>query len=759
MIALHRGRECPQRFYCNDSKARFTGIFDHLRLAWPPLSWDAVLVGRRLNPEVSTETAFNPIGRPWRYSYRGLLALVLKLGACTASATIDRLSSDAGQPNPDSAVVDSSVGWFINPVATLYTEQHPNGDRLCATASTARVVLGQRAEHFSLWDASELPFARCSSDGRVVCERQSVAVLSAAATYADGTVARFWSCVADAQPTAAVPVAALRETWDRTGGDSHCRRAGDPESNKWGLWDSGRPAYGSCQDGHVSCQKGSRRLVTAMRITADDRVEAFVSCLLHGQALATNVVATFYSEVRDGVSVCLDQSDSVARAVGYWDDGPSGFAQCGDDSTGIGKCTEGTRRIIEAALTLPSGGFKYHNTCVRADQRNSTRVVARIVTHSNTPVGATCASTPAGYWDLAKYGGCRGDNFPQCLEGSKATLAAMHTLAQGVEEYQTHCLLEDSNRQDENVDRVLRSTLRGKVYGWWTHGFYTDHLGLFVRFPGERLPEHRFPDSPAPICEIGSYTNFGLARSPEDIARLVACGNYKTIGFGLNAHPLVAQMTLTSADPGFRDAFFATFAEYLDQLHSLLSGRNLIDAVDLWYIADEPALHRDIYIDQAFLDTYARLFRRKFTQGKVAMAFAEDRAGDGSRGAHYAPPPDVDIVIVDPYFWHNEHPCDSASLRRYLYSENENSTLDWAFQWDREVYLAGWAVSIGGKPPRDCYLEETFRVFQQDERIDGLVWFIYDAPFREGILAGAANDNALVAKVRDLALGRSTPGG
>lgn len=225
------------------------------------------------------------------------------------------------------------------------------------------------------------------------------------------------------------------------------------------------------------------------------------------------------------------------------------------------------------------------------------------------------------------------------------------------------------------------------------------------------------------------------------------------VGHGKNVIPQDQIWTFPFRDEfaDYDTAFVASYRAYLDDLKATWAASGLSDVIHVLYLADEPALHRNIFPSQAVLDAITEEAKEVFPQKKTSMAFSEDPQGDGIiRGPHYAPPPSLDVMWMAPYFWDTTLSCDPDAIRKYLYETNPNSALDWAFGFGKEVNLIGDAMLRNGLRLPDCYLQETYELARTDPRIQGLVWFIYDAEFSDGILSGAANDPALVSFIRDL---------
>ncbi|NJN47533.1 MAG: hypothetical protein HC808_14845 [Candidatus Competibacteraceae bacterium] len=97
-------------------------------------------------------------------------------------------------------------------------------------------------------------------------------------------------------------------------------------------------------------------------------------------------------------------------------------------------------------------------------------------------------------------------------------------------------------------------------------------------------------------------------------------------------------------------------------------------------------------------------------------------------------------------------PCDSVALRQYLYTDYPNSNLDWGLQWGKPVIVAGDAMIRRDQPPRFCYIEQVFDIVSEDERLQGILWFIYDENWSiaEGALRGSKHSPSFVESVKAL---------
>jgi hypothetical protein len=274
---------------------------------------------------------------------------------------------------------------------------------------------------------------------------------------------------------------------------------------------------------------------------------------------------------------------------------------------------------------------------------------------------------------------------------------------------------------------------------------------------------------------MATYTNTAFATSPEQ-AKILSLLGFKHIIYMLNETTVLERITrnekLTVPNesqtaffyqdflPDFREKFFTAYYDYLTQLKDELITASVYSAIDVFYIADEPALHKNVYIDQAFLDQYADVFKQVFPDKKSAIAFSEitDPAVITSRpesGPHLTPPASLDIIVVDPYFYdltgEKDLPCERNVIQNWLYSGNPFSNINWAKQFGKPIIVAGDAEIKAGHSPKDCYITETYHILKDDSSIAGLIWFIYDKEYNEGgYFTGAANDPALVELIENL---------
>lgn len=203
----------------------------------------------------------------------------------------------------------------------------------------------------------------------------------------------------------------------------------------------------------------------------------------------------------------------------------------------------------------------------------------------------------------------------------------------------------------------------------------------------------------------------------------------------------------------FRETFFVSYRAKLLELKQSLERADTLDAVDIFYLADEPALHRNIYLDQAFLNQIVTEFKTVFPDKKTMMIFAQnpDPAGNPfpGTGLHLSPPTSLDIVVVDPYIDPLKVSCERSSVRDWLYNDNPYSNIAWAKKYGKPIIVAGDAQLRNGTPIDPCYHQAIFEILDAGD-IDGLIWFAYDKSYREEELSGAANNPEFVHMIERL---------
>ncbi|MBI5933239.1 MAG: hypothetical protein HY867_05990 [Chloroflexi bacterium] len=275
------------------------------------------------------------------------------------------------------------------------------------------------------------------------------------------------------------------------------------------------------------------------------------------------------------------------------------------------------------------------------------------------------------------------------------------------------------------------------------------------------------------LARISSYTNTAFATSPEQVKILASFG-FEQIIYILNEQAALEIMYANAGQsmpddgdafheqiiPDYREKFFEAYRQYLTQTKDLLTEADVYSRIDLFYIADEPALHRNVYVDQDFLNQYAGEFKSVFTEKKSTIAFAaiDDPQVVSARpqsGPHFDPPPSLDVVTVDPYFYdfsgEVDVPCERAAIQKWLYQDNPLSNINWAKQFHKPIIVVGDAEIRGGRSAKDCHIKGTYALLKDDPAIAGLVWFIYDKKYAEAnYILGAANDPHLVEIIENL---------
>lgn len=205
---------------------------------------------------------------------------------------------------------------------------------------------------------------------------------------------------------------------------------------------------------------------------------------------------------------------------------------------------------------------------------------------------------------------------------------------------------------------------------------------------------------------------------------------------------------------GYREKFFGLYRTKLEELKHSLEETSSLGIVDVFYLADEPALHRNIYLDQEFLDQIVAEFKQAFPDKKASMVFAQNPDPVGNpfpgTGKHLAPPPLLDIIIVDPYVDLLKVDCGRENIRGWLYEDNPYSNIAWAKQYGKPIIVAGDAQLRKGKPIDSCYAKVTFEILEKDPAIRGLIWFTYDKSYKEEELSGAANNPKFVHMIENL---------
>lgn len=278
----------------------------------------------------------------------------------------------------------------------------------------------------------------------------------------------------------------------------------------------------------------------------------------------------------------------------------------------------------------------------------------------------------------------------------------------------------------------------------------------------------------ADLIRVRAYTNTGFAVSPPQAQILrdlgfkhivyVTASTDQAILDQLEAElrapiPLTNNTKLYATGiPNYREKYFSLYRIKLVELKESLTSS--LEAIDVFYLADEPALNRHVYPDQAFLDQKVTEFEHVFGDKKTMMVFAQYPEPRDPlvvwAGEHFAPPPALDIVGVDPYiFWNSEEiACDTNSIRRWLYETNPYSNINWAKQYRKPLIVIGDAQILDGKALDSCYPQATFDILKADRDVTGLIWYQYDKSYNEvsgwGAISGAANAPEFVRVIENL---------
>lgn len=268
------------------------------------------------------------------------------------------------------------------------------------------------------------------------------------------------------------------------------------------------------------------------------------------------------------------------------------------------------------------------------------------------------------------------------------------------------------------------------------------------------------------LADLATYTHTTFANSVEQV-RLAMSYGFRDVIFeirfeGVLPELLAKEGTVATGNSvatydfrreiqWYEEKALELYRRRLVSLRDGLLSAGVLDKVNTFYLSDEPALHRNYIPSQAFLNSIVETFNGVFPEKKSTMAFAEDRySTDPFRGVHFSPPPGLDVITVDPYFWDNTLGCSEAEIRRNIYTTNANSTIDWALQFNKPIIVAGDAMLRNGVDPLSCYITGVYNILKNDSRISGLIWFIYDRTFLDGTLMGAANSPTLIGTIKAL---------
>lgn len=257
------------------------------------------------------------------------------------------------------------------------------------------------------------------------------------------------------------------------------------------------------------------------------------------------------------------------------------------------------------------------------------------------------------------------------------------------------------------------------------------------------------------LKKIRAYTNTGFAVTTEQVSILHKMVFQHIIFMLNNDHVFQQVLSTNEADPLYQKRFFEAYRAYLLGLRQSFIDAGVLDVIDIFSLADEPELHRNIYPNQEFLEKLTGEFKKVFPEKKAAMAFAQNpdpRSPSFERGAHFAPPQALDIVIVDPYIDPEKVKCTEESVRNWLYAQNPASNIEWGKQYKKTLIVVGDAQLRNGKQIDSCYQKLTFEILKKDKEVSGLIWFAYDRSYHESDLSGAANDTVFVNSIESLSV-------
>lgn len=277
---------------------------------------------------------------------------------------------------------------------------------------------------------------------------------------------------------------------------------------------------------------------------------------------------------------------------------------------------------------------------------------------------------------------------------------------------------------------------------------------------------------PNDLALVAPYSNSGFALAPQQGALLkpyafthnVLLFNeaailqlvYQNAGIAMPAPNQYGVIWHANYISDFRDKYFVAYHQYMNNLKKTLTNSGTYNLFDIFYLADEPALHRNVFLDQAFLNQYVADFKTYFPGKKGAIPFAQDTspdAADYARGPHYNPPSALDIVDVDPFFpMHTPgQPWpDCSNVKNWLYQWNTTSNIGWAKQFGKPIIVSGDARLQSGQPVPDCYITTTYSLLKADTAVKGLIWWLYDKDYVDGQITGGGNSSHLVNLIANL---------
>lgn len=173
---------------------------------------------------------------------------------------------------------------------------------------------------------------------------------------------------------------------------------------------------------------------------------------------------------------------------------------------------------------------------------------------------------------------------------------------------------------------------------------------------------------------------------------------------------------------------------------------NLMSAITIVYVADEPALNRELFCPQDctcqspgsnIFPQYVAIVQKYFgTNKKYAGAFAEVQVQGTCRGPNIPIPQSVNMILFNPFMQSSDNP-DCKKAEQYVES-HPNSSLRWVRQQynGRDVILVGDAFlkAQGGNgliakdyKNSKCYADKLYQIAKKNRPlVDGIIWFIYN---------------------------------
>ncbi len=320
--------------------------------------------------------------------------------------------------------------------------------------------------------------------------------------------------------------------------------------------------------------------------------------------------------------------------------------------------------------------------------------------------------------------------------------------------------LREVNKADiKNAPLLTSSKIVFEYYGW----FSVDYNNVTPAL--ERLRTYTntgfvyIPDQVSVLKELNFEHIIYVYNIEETVVELVNNENAKVSNFVILHEGKEYDSGIANYEAGitgFREKFFDLYRTNLVELKNALEKEGVLGSIDIFYLADEPALHRNIYLDQEFLDQIPVEFKKVFPDKQSVMVFAQNpdpiKEPFPGTGLHLIPPPALDIISIDPYIIPEEVSCEKNSVRNWLYDKNPYTNISWAKQYGKPIIVVGDAQLRDGKPIDLCYHRATYEILKSDTDISGLIWFAYDESYEEGGLSGAANNSEFVHELERLGI-------